>query len=417
MLAALLVLLTLLGAPLFAIIAAGAIAGFHNAEIPLSAIGIEVFGIAETPILLAIPLFTFAGYVLAESRAPARLVRITTALMGWIPGGVAIVSIAACALFTAFTGGSGVTIIALGAALFPALTQAGYSEDFSLGLITSAGCLGLLFAPSLPLILFGVITETSIDDLFIAGILPGLVMIVGLGAYCLWVNRHIRVPLSQFSWRDVGAALRECWLDIPLPFIVLGGIYSGFFAVSEAAAVTAVYVVLTEVVIRRDIALARLPQVARQSMILVGAILLILGVSLASTNVMIDAEIPERLVGMVTGHVGGELSFLLLLFAFLLVLGAVLDMFAALVLVVPLIQPVAMRYGIDPIHLGILFIANMELGYLAPPMGRNLVVAGFRFERPILRVYRATLPFLLVLLVTVLIITFLPQLSLVLLQR
>lgn len=417
MLAALLVLLTLLGAPLFAVIAAGAIAGFHNAEIPLSAIGIEVFGIAETPILLAIPLFTFAGYVLAESRAPARLVRITTALMGWIPGGVAIVSIAACALFTAFTGGSGVTIIALGAALFPALTQAGYSEDFSLGLITSAGCLGLLFAPSLPLILFGVITETSIDDLFIAGILPGLVMIIGLGAYCLWVNRHIRVPLSQFSWRDVGAALRECWLDIPLPFIVLGGIYSGFFAVSEAAAVTAVYVVLTEVVIRRDIALARLPQVARQSMILVGAILLILGVSLASTNVMIDAEIPERLVSMVTGHVGGELSFLLLLFAFLLVLGAVLDMFAALVLVVPLIQPVAMRYGIDPIHLGILFIANMELGYLAPPMGRNLVVAGFRFERPILRVYRATLPFLLVLLLTVLIITFLPQLSLVLLQR
>ncbi|MBW7930187.1 MAG: TRAP transporter large permease subunit [Gammaproteobacteria bacterium] len=417
MLAVLLVLLTLLGAPLFAVIAAGAIAGFHNAEIPLSAIGIEVFGIAETPILLAIPLFTFAGYVLAESRAPARLVRITTALMGWIPGGVAIVSIAACALFTAFTGGSGVTIIALGAALFPALTQAGYSEDFSLGLITSAGCLGLLFAPSLPLILFGVITETSIDDLFIAGVLPGLVMIIGLGAYCLWVNRHIRVPLSQFSWRDVGAALRECWLDIPLPFIVLGGIYSGFFAVSEAAAVTAVYVVLTEVVIRRDIALARLPQVARQSMILVGAILLILGVSLASTNVMIDAEIPERLVGMVTGHVGGELSFLLLLFAFLLVLGAVLDMFAALVLVVPLIQPVAMRYGIDPIHLGILFIANMELGYLAPPMGRNLVVAGFRFERPILRVYRATLPFLLVLLVTVLIITFLPQLSLALLQR
>lgn len=417
MLAALLILLTLLGAPLFAVIGAGAIAGFYKAEIPLEAIAIEVFGIAETPILLAIPLFTFAGYVLAESKAPARLVRITTSLMGWMPGGVAIVSIAACALFTAFTGGSGVTIIALGAALLPALTQAGYSERFSLGLITSAGALGLLFAPSLPLILYGVITETSIDDMFIAGIIPGLIMIGGLGAYCLWVNRHIRVPLSDFSWKDVGASLRECWLDIPLPFIVLGGIYSGFFAVSEAAAVTALYVVLTEVVIRRDIPLRRLPAVARESMVLIGAILLILAVSLASTNVMIDAEIPEKLVTMVTGHVGGELSFLALLFVFLLVLGAVLDMFAALVLVVPLIQPVATRYGIDPVHLGVLFIANMELGYLAPPMGRNLVVASFRFEQPILRVYRATWPFLLVLLVTVLIITFLPQASLVLLGR
>jgi len=417
MITILLLLLTLLGTPLFAVIAAGAIAGFRSADIPLSAIAIEVLGLAETPILLAIPLFTFAGYVLAESRAPARLVRVTTALMGWMPGGVAIVSIAACALFTAFTGGSGVTIIALGAALYPALVQAGYSEDFSLGLITSAGCLGLLFAPSLPLILYGVITETSIDDMFIAGVVPGILMIVCLGAYCLWVNRHIRVPLSQFSWREVGLALRESWMDMPLPVIVLGGIYSGFFAVSEAAAVTAVYVVMTEVVIRRDIAVSRLPHIARQSMILVGAVLLILGVSMASTNVMIDAEVPERLVGLVTEYVGGPLGFMALLFVFLLLIGAVLDMFAALVLVVPLIAPVASRYGIDPVHLGILFVANMELGYLAPPMGRNLVVAGYRFDKPILGVYRATLPFLLVLLMTVLVITFLPQVSLALLHR
>ncbi len=417
MFAGLLVLLTLLGAPLFAVIAAGAIVGFQGAEIPLSAIAIEVFGIAETPILLAIPLFTFAGYVLAESKAPARLVRVTTAVMGWVPGGVAIVSIVACALFTAFTGGSGVTIIALGATLYPALTQAGYSERFSLGLITSAGCLGLLFAPSLPLILYGVITETSIDEMFIAGVIPGLVMIVGLAVYCLWVNRHIRVPLSEFSWREVGAALRESWLDIPLPIIVLGGIYSGFFAVSEAAAVTAVYVVVAEVVIRRDIAFTRLPQIARHSMILVGAVLLILGVSLASTNVMIDAELPEKLVGLVTGYVAGPVSFLALLFVFLLFIGAVLDMFAALVLVVPLITPLATRYGVDAVHMGILFVANMELGYLAPPMGRNLVVAGYRFDKPILEVYRATLPFLLVLLVTVLIITFLPKVSLALLHR
>jgi len=412
-----LVLLTLLGAPLFAVIAAGAIAGFAAADISLTAIPIEIFGIAETPVLLAIPLFTFAGYVLAESQAPSRLVRLTTALVGWVPGGVAIVSIAACAVFTAFTGGSGVTIIALGAALYPALTQAGYDKRFSLGLITSAGCLGLLFAPSLPLILYGVITETSIDDMFVAGILPGTVMMASLAVYCLWVNRHIRMPLSQFSWRKVGAAVRESWLDIPLPLLVLGGIYGGVFAVSEAAAVTAVYVILTEVVIRRDIALTRLPQIMRQSMVLVGAILLILGVSLASTNVMIDAEIPEKLVSIVNSMVGGPVSFLVLLFFFLLVLGAILDIFSALVLVVPLMVPVAARYHIDPVHMGILFIANMELGYLAPPMGRNLVVSSYRFDEPILRVYSATFPFVLVLLATVLVITFFPVLSIWLVGR
>lgn len=417
MIAILLVVLTLLAAPLFAVIATGAMAGFMSAEIPLTAMAIEIYGIAETPILLAIPLFTFAGYVLAESRAPARLVRLTTALVGWVPGGVAIVSVAACAIFTAFTGGSGVTIIALGAALYPALTKAGYSERFSLGLITSAGCLGLLFAPSLPLILYGVITETSIDDMFVAGILPGVVMMAGLAGYCLWVNRHVRVPFSEFSWREVWLAVRESWLDIPLPIIVLGGIYGGVFAVSEAAAVTAVYAVVTEVLIRRDIPLARLPQIMRQSMILVGAILLILAVSLASTNVLIDAQVPDRLVEIVTDMVGGPWSFLLLLFLFLLVLGAILDIFSALVLVVPLIVPVAATYHINPVHLGILFVANMELGYLAPPMGRNLVVSSYRFDQPILKVYRATLPFLLVLLVTVVLITFWPALSTGLLER
>jgi tripartite ATP-independent transporter DctM subunit len=412
-----LLVLTLLGAPLFAVIAAGAMAGFATADIPLTAVPIEIFGIAETPVLLAIPLFTFAGYVLAESRAPSRLVRLTTALVGWVPGGVAIVSIAACAVFTAFTGGSGVTIIALGAALYPALVQAGYDERFSLGLITSAGCLGLLFAPSLPLILYGVITETSIDDMFVAGILPGVVMMGGLAAYCLWINRHVRVPLSQFSWREVGAAARESWLDIPLPLLVLGGIYGGVFAVSEAAAVTAVYVILVEVVIRGDIPLSQLPLIMRQSMVLVGAILLILGVSLASTNVMIDAEVPEKLVGIVNDMVGGPVSFLILLFFFLLILGSILDIFSALVLVVPLIVPVATRYHINPVHLGILFVANMELGYLAPPMGRNLVVSSYRFDKSILHVYAATIPFVLVLLVTVLLITFFPVLSIWLLGR
>lgn len=411
-----LTLLALLGAPLFVVIATSAMLGFSASDIPLSVVPIEIFGIAEMPILLAIPLFTFAGYVLSESQAPVRLVRLTSALLGWVPGGLAIVSIAACAFFTAFTGASGVTIIALGALLYPALREAGYDERFNLGLVTSAGSLGLLFAPSLPLILYGVVAEVSIDDLFLAGILPGLLMMFVMSAYSLWVNRANRTPLSDFSPAGLGAAVRDAVWEIPLPVVVLGGIYSGYFAVSEAAAVTAVYVVIVEVFILRDIPIRKLPEIMRESMVLVGGILLILGVSLASTNYIIDAQVPEKLIGYVNRFVSGPNSFLLLLFLFLLVLGAILDIFSALVLVVPLIIPVAAKYGIDPVHLGIVFLATMQLGYLTPPVGLNLFISSYRFEQSIVRVYLATLPFLLMLLGAVLLITFWPTLSLVFLS-
>lgn len=412
-----LALLALLGAPLFVVIATSAMLGYTSGEIPLSVLPIEIFGIAEMPILLAIPLFTFAGYVLSESQAPARLVRLTGAVLGWLPGGLAIVSIAACAFFTAFTGASGVTIIALGALLYPALTQSGYEDRFTLGLVTSAGSLGLLFAPSLPLILYGVVAEIPIDDLFVAGILPGSLMMVVMASYSLWVNRANRMPLDEFSVGELFAAVRESAWEIPLPIVVLGGIYSGFFAVSEAAAVTVVYAVLVEVFIRRDIPARDLPRIMRESMVLVGGILLILGVSLASTNYMIDAQVPELLVGYVNEYVSGPTSFLLLLFLFLLVLGAILDIFSALVLVVPLILPVATVYGIDPIHLGIVFLATMQLGFLTPPVGLNLFISSYRFEKSIVSVYLATFPFLVMLAVSVLLITFWPALSLVLLGR
>ena len=411
-----LLLLALLGAPLFVVIATSAMLGFSASGISLSVVPIEIFGIAEMPILLAIPLFTFAGYVLSESQAPVRLVRLTSALLGWVPGGLAIVSIAACAFFTAFTGASGVTIIALGALLYPALREAGYNEQFNLGLVTSAGSLGLLFAPSLPLILYGIVAEVSIDDLFLAGILPGLLMMFVMSVYSLWVNRANRTPLSDFSPVELWAAIRDAAWEIPLPVVVLGGIYSGYFAVSEAAAVTAVYVVIVEVLILRDIPIGKLPEIMRESMVLVGGILLILGVSLASTNYIIDAQVPEKLVGFVNRFVSGPNSFLLLLFLFLLVLGAILDIFSALVLVVPLIIPVAAKYGIDPVHLGIVFLATMQLGYLNPPIGLNLFISSYRFEQSIVRVYLATLPFLLMLLGAVLLITFWPTLSLVFLS-
>jgi len=407
-----LALLAILGAPLFAVIAASAMLGFQGQDSDLMIMSIEIQSIASMPFLAAIPLFTFAGYLLSESNAPKRLVRLTGALLGWMPAGLAIVCLAVCAFFTAFTGASGVTIIALGAILYPALKQDGYGDKFNLGLVTSAGSLGLLFAPSLPLILYGVIAEVSIDNLFLAGILPGLLMLIMLSGYSLWVNRGIRKPLSSFSIKEVGSALRESLWELPLPFVVLGGIYSGFFAVSEAAAITALYVLIVEVVVLREIPLRELPRIMRSSMVLVGGILIILGASVASTSYMIDADIPQRLFELVATMVSSQTTFLILLLLFLLILGAILDIFSAIVLVVPLILPIAAGYGVNEVHLGIVFLAAMQLGYLTPPVGLNLFIASYRFEKPIMHVYSATFPFLIILMLSVILITFLPQLSL-----
>ena len=412
----LLLVLVLLGAPLFAVIAAGAMLGFYRSGIDLSVVAIEFFGVSEMPILVAIPLFTFAGFILSESDCARRLVRLSNALLGWLPGGLAIISLAACALFTAFTGASGVTIVALGALLYPALSQAGYDDRFNLGLITTSGSLGLLFAPSLPLILYGIVAGVSIDQLFLAGILPGVLMLAILSGYSFWVNRHARQALTKASGREIAAALRESIWELPLPVVVLGGIYSGYFAVSEAAAVTAVYVMFVEIVVLREIPWRALPRIMRESMVLVGAILMILGVSLASTNYMIDAGVPQRLFQFVDAYVSGQATFLLAMLIFLLILGAILDIFSAIVLVVPLILPVASLYGIHPVHLGIVFLAAMELGYLTPPVGLNLFIASFRFERGIAEVFRATLPFFLLLLISVVVIAYWPGLSLFLLN-
>jgi len=413
-----LILLAILGAPLFAIIAAGALIGFAGSDIDLMVVPMEIFRVSEIPVLIAIPLFTFAGYLLGESQAPRRLVRVTNVLLGWMPGGLAVVALFVCALFTAFTGASGVTIIAMGALLYPAIAAAGYRERFNLGLITTSGSLGLLFAPSLPLILYGIIAEVSVDDLFVAGILPGMLMLLLLSIYCMREGGFVRTREARqpFDRREIAAAVRESIWEIPLPIIVLGGVYSGFFAVSEAAAVTVVYVFIVEVLIYRDIPLRRLPGVMRDSMVLVGGILIILGVSLASTNYMIDEQVPMRLFGWVTAHISSKLSFLILLNLFLLMLGMMLDIFSALVIVVPLILPIAAGYGIDPIHLGMIFLANMQIGYCTPPVGMNLFIASYRFDKPIVELYRATLPFLAILLLTVLIITYWPWLSLVLVR-
>lgn len=416
--------LALLGAPLFAIILAVAMIGFYAVGVDLSVIAIELYRIADTPALVALPLFTFAGYLLGESQTSRRLVRLTRALLGWMPGGLAVVAFVTCAFFTAFTGASGVTIVALGALLYPALKQAGFPEQFSMGLVTTSGSLGLLLPPSLPLILYGIIAQQlnvgrslAIGDLFLAGILPGCLMIVLLSAWSVWVNRRHPVPLVPLSRNEARAAFREAIWEIPLPLFVLGGIYGGFFAISEAAAVTALYVLGVEVFIYKEIRLRQLPGIMRESMIMVGGILLILGVSLASTNFLIDAQVPMRLFTFIQAHVSGKIVFLILLNLLLLMLGAILDIFSAIVIMVPLILPVAVNYGIDPVHLGIIFLANMQIGYVTPPVGMNLFIASYRFKTPVTTVYRATVPFMLVLLAAVVIITYWPGLSLMLIGR
>ena len=412
----LLVALAVLGTPLFAVIAAGALLAFARNDVDGMAVAMEIYRIAETPVLLAIPLFTFAGYLLGASRAPHRLVRVTDALLGWLPGGLAVVALGTCALFTAFTGASGVTIVALGALLVPALAEAGYDESFRLGLVTTSGSLGMLFAPALPLILYGIVAEQSVDDMFRAGILPGIVMLVLLSAWSVRGGRRARVDSElsgAFRVRKVWPAVREAIWELPLPVIVLGGVYSGLFAVSEAAVVTLVYVFVVEVLIYREIPWRDLPALVRESMIMVGGILIVLGASLASTNALIDAQVPARLFEAVTAHVSSPLTFLILLNIFLLILGTMLDVFSALVIVVPLLLPLAHGFGIHPVHLGIVFLANMQIGYCTPPVGMNLFIASYRFDKPVVDLYRATLPFLGILLVSLVIITYWPWLSLV----
>jgi tripartite ATP-independent transporter DctM subunit len=422
--ALILAVLVVLGVPLFIIIATSALYGFSSIDVDLSVVAIEIYRIADTPVLLAIPLFTLAGYVLGESKASERLVRLTDAMLGWFPGGLAVVSLFACAFFTALTGASGATIIALGAILYPAMKQAGYAENFNLGLITSSGSLGLLFPPSIALILYGVIAQqmdvgenVAIDDLFLAGLLPGLFMLLLLTFWSMYRSSGMHIIRSEFQWSKLLSALRESIWEIPMPFVLIGGIYSGYFAISEAAAVAVLYVLVVEVLILREVPLLKLPDIMRDSMVLVGGVLIILAVSLASTNYLIDTEVPVRLFEFVKSRIDSQLTFLILLNVFLLMLGMVLDVFSALVIMIPLILPMAVGYGIHPIHLGIIFLANMQIGYFTPPVGMNLFIASYRFHKPVTELYTSTIPFMFILMAAVLVITYWPELTMYLVKN
>jgi len=410
------VVLLLIGVPIFVVIAGLTLYLLISSQIDISAIIIEMHRMATTPVLVAIPLFTFAGYLLSESGAPKRLIRLSNALLGWLPGGLSVIALITCAIFTALTGATGLTIIAVGGILLPALTRGRYSEAFSLGLLTTSGTLGLLFPPSLPLIVYAIVAKVRIDQLFIAGILPGVLLVVLLAVYCIYKSVREDVPKTQFKFNELIKAVRDVLWELPLPIVVLGGIYSGYFAVSEAAAITAVYVLLVEVVIYRDVRFQGLPEIMKKSMVLVGGVLIILGAAMGLTNYLIDAEIPMRLLDFFQAHIESRILFLVALNIFLLAVGCTMGIFSALVVVVPLLPPISHAYGIDPIHLGIIFLANLEIGASIPPLGINLFIAGMRFERPVLRLYIASLPFIVILLIALAFITYLPWLSLALLQ-
>jgi tripartite ATP-independent transporter DctM subunit len=408
--------LMLFGAPVFVVISSLALYLFFSNQIDLSAVIIEIHRMATTPILVAIPLFTFAGYLLSESGAPRRLIRLSDALLGWMPGGLSIIALVTCAVFTALTGATGLTIIALGGILLPAMLRGKYPEIFSLGLLTTSGTLGLLFPPSLPLIVYAIVAKVRIDQLFISGILPGILLVIMLSAFSVYKSVITGVPKTRLQAGEIVQAVKETIWELPLPMIVLGGIYSGYFAVSEAAAITASYVFFIEVVVYRDIGWKELPEIMKKSMVLVGTILIILGAAMGLTNFLIDEQIPMKVLDFFKAYIESRYLFLVVLNLFLLAVGCTMGIFSALIVVVPLLTPIAQAYEIHPIHLGIIFLTNLEIGASLPPLGINLFISSIRFEKPVLKLYVASLPFIAILLLALAIITYFPWFSLFLLR-
>jgi tripartite ATP-independent transporter DctM subunit len=404
----------LLGTPVFVAMAGVAMALFFREGGPdaIAAAPVAMFNLVSSATLPAIPLLTAAGYVLAEGGSARRLVRAYKGLFGWMPGGVAVMATFTCAIFTTFTGASGVTILALGGLLLPALLEDRYPEDFSVGLVTAAGSLGLLFPPSLPVILYGVVAQAPIEHLFVGGLLPGLLMIILVAAFGVRVGIKAGAPRTHVQPREAARALWDAKWDLGLPTLVVVAVATGFATVVEAAALAAAYAIVVELVIFRSIhPLRDLPRILVHASSLVGSVLILLGSALGVTSWFVDAEVPTRLVAWMTAHVHSPALFLLMLNAVLLVLGSVLEIYSAIVVLAPLVAPLGVAYGVDPIHLGVVFLANLELGFLFPPMGLNLFLSASRFQKPLPWVYKKSFPFLLIMSAGVLAITYLPVIT------
>lgn len=413
---AILFVLSLGGIPLFAVVSALGLIAFTLAGIDPAALIVELYRLADFPSLIAIPLFTFAGYTLAESQAPRRLVNFVQSIFGVMPGGLAVVTLLVAAIFTALTGATGVTIIALGGILYPSLLEHGYSEKFSLGLMTTAGSLGLLFPPSLPIILYSFVANVPVDRLFLAGLVPGVLLVLVLASYSIKSGMSARVKRAPFVWPQIWAAFKEAAWELPLPIVVVGGIYAGWFTTTEAAAVAAFYALVVEVIIHRDLkVVADLPRITRKTMILVGAIIMMLGAAVGFTNYLIDQEVPQALFTAINRVISNKYEFLLILNAILLGVN-MMETFSAIIIFVPIIAPIAAGYGIDPVHLGIMFLLNLEIGYMIPPLALNIFIASIRFEAPLPKIYRAVGPFLVLLIAMLMVITYVPDLSLGLLK-
>jgi len=407
-----LIVATALGSPVFVLLGGAALILFWGAELPIAAIPLDQYRLVTNPSLPALPLFTLAGYFLAEGGAPKRLIRLFQAGLGGVRGGSAIVTAVVCAFFTSFTGASGVTILALGGLLMPILLASKCSERSALGLLTGSGSLGLLFPPCLPLILYAIVARISLEEIFLGGILPG-VLLMAMTAW--WGARQcpkVGADEKRFQPGEVGRALWEAKWEVLLPVVALGSLFSGLATPVEAAAMTALYAFMTQAVLNRDLSLKKdLNRVLTECGLLMGGVLLILSVALSFTNYLVDAQVPSRMVDLVTGTIHSPLLFLLLLNVFLIIVGCLMDIYSAIVVVVPLIVPLGDAFGIDPVHLGIVFLANLELGYLTPPVGMNLFLSSYRFNKPLQEVYRSILPILFVLLVGVLLITYIPVLT------
>lgn len=403
------------GAPIFVGLGGAAAILFWNNFVPISAIPAETYRIVVSPTLPTIPLFTLSGYILAEGGASRRMLRLFRAWFGWLPGGTPVIVVILCGFFTALTGGSGVTILALGGILVPMLIKEGYSRIFAIGLVTVAGSLGLLFPPSLPAIIFGVTAGVSVKSIFIAGLLPGILLVVAVAAWAIHQGKVQQIRFTAFDRREALKSIWEAKWEALIPAAILVGIFGGFTTLVETAAITAIYVLIIEVFVYRDLTLHDLPKIVIDCATLIGGVLIILGVAMGLTSYLVDAQIPMLLLEWVQSMVSSKYVFLIMLNIFLLLVGCMMDIFSAIIVVVPLIAPLGTYFGIDPVHLGIIFIANLELGFLTPPVGMNLFLSAYRFDEPMPIIYKATLPFFLIRLLMVLAITYLPFISLALL--
>jgi tripartite ATP-independent transporter DctM subunit len=408
----LLLVLALFGMPLYAVLGGAGLLLFFTLDIPIASVSAETYRIVTQPVLPSIPLFVLAGSVLAAGGAPQRLVRLVQAWTGWLPGGGVVMTVIGCAIFTAITGASGVTIIALGGLLLPVLMSSKFDRHFSIGLLTASGSVGLLFPPSLPVILYGIYGHVAIDRLFFAGLTPGILLIVMLSAYSIYRSRAQKIPVPPF---DLTEALKATWMskaDLILPVLIFVGLFGGFLTVVETAAFTAFWAILLEVVIHRKLDLRRrLPAAAVESAVLVGALLAVLGMALGLVSYLVDEQIPLKAAEWVVHTIQSKFVFLLVLNVLLLLVGMLMDVFSAIVVVVPLIAPIGLAFGVDPVHLGIIFLANLQLGYLTPPVGMNLFFSSLRFERPLVEIFSSVAPFLIIFVVWVLLITYVPSLT------